>query len=385
MLTPALISALDDRLANYGNEVVSLYLDVNPASPDNARKAWALRARAAMDELALPNGASRRISERLRAVPGAPDAKSLAVFSHVSDDEPFETLFIERELAALSEHDGAIARYGTPFLAPLRLTLLRRRPSLVLQLSGDRIRRFISEADTIQELSTSEQDWDETYWRESGQAETGSPTVLASGGSSHDMYEERTENWHARLRKRVAAELGHTMDEHGAVRIILVGTEPDIAAFEAELPDPAKGLVSARIPPPSNPAASAGALKDHLASAIAEAELTEGTARLDAAVEKGVMGLNLTLGAINEARVYELILPDVPYLDVWRCTTTGFVYGNRDAAQSHCDGGAVEQSKLADLLPELASATGLELTFLSGEADRRLREEHGGLAGLLRW
>ena len=70
MLSSDQISALDDRLAPYGSEVVSLYLDVNPASQDNARKAWALRARPAMEELDLPNGAARRISERLRSAPG---------------------------------------------------------------------------------------------------------------------------------------------------------------------------------------------------------------------------------------------------------------------------------------------------------------------------
>ena len=139
MLSPDQISALGDRLAPYGSEVVSLYLDVNPASQDNARKAWALRARAAMEELGLANGASRRIAERLRSAPGAPDAKTLAVFAHVTDDEPFEVIEIERALAAVAAHDGALARVGKPFLAPLKLTLLRRRPSLVLHLGGDRI------------------------------------------------------------------------------------------------------------------------------------------------------------------------------------------------------------------------------------------------------
>lgn len=385
MLTPAQILALDDQLAGSGSEVVSLYLNVNPAEHDNARKAWALRARAAMNDLALPAGAARRIAERLRSVPGSPEAKSLAVFAHPSADEPFETVFLDRELSVLDASDGAIARYGSPLLAPLRLTLMRRRPSLVLQLGGDRIRMFVCEPGHIVELPTAEQDWDETYWRESGRGETGSATVLASGGSSRDMYDDRTENWHARLRKRVAGELRDTMRAYGAVRTVLVGTDPDIAAFVAELDDATAARVTATMSLPANPDAGAGALREYFATAIAEAELAEGLVRLDEAVERGVLGLNLTLQAVNESRVHELIVPDVPYLDLWRCTTTGFVFGNRDAAISHCAGGAVDEVYLADLLPELAAAHGMELTFLSGEADRRLREEHGGLAGLLRW
>ena len=385
MLTPAQITALDDQLAGSGSEIVSLYLDVNPATHDNARKAWALRARAAMNDLALPAGVARRIAERLRSVPGSPEAKSLAVFANAGDDEPFKTLFIDRELAVLGAHGGAIARYGSPLLAPLRLTLMRRRPSLVLQLAGDRIRMFICEPGGIVELPTAEQDWDETFWRESGRAETGSPTVLASGGSSHDMYEDRTEHWHAQLRKRVAAEIVDTMHAYGAARTVVVGTEPDVAAFVAELDAAAASVVTATLPLPPNPDAGAGALRAYFAGAIAEAELAEGEARLAKAIEKGVLGLNLTLGAVNESRVYELILPNVPYGDVWRCSTTGFVFGNSDAARSHCAGGAVEGTKLGDILPDLAAANGMELTFLSGDADRRLREDHGGLAGLLRW
>ena len=44
---------------------------------------------------------------------------------------------------------------------------------------------------------------------------------------------------------------------------------------------------------------------------------------VEEAVEKGVLGLNLTLAAVNDARVYLLILPDVPYVDVWRCSSSG--------------------------------------------------------------
>src|SRR5690606_12351704 len=162
------------------------------------------------------------------------------------------------------------------------------------------------------ELPTAEQDWDETYWRESGQAESGSPNVLPSGGSSHDKYEDRTENWHARLRKRVAADVVGTMAEHHAARLILVGTEPEIAAFEAVMEDHDKEHITTRLPAQANPTASPGALKEHFAAAVREAEQEEGETRLNEAVEKGVVGLNATLDAVNEARVYLLVLPDVP-------------------------------------------------------------------------
>src|SRR5690606_21931864 len=128
------IRSLRERLAPYGDQVVSLYLDVNPASPDNRRKAWALRARAALEALDLPKEASRRIAERLRLEVGRPDARTLVVFMHVEDEDVYESLEVDESLAPVEAAGGALARWGKPFLAPLELSTLRRRPSIALLL-----------------------------------------------------------------------------------------------------------------------------------------------------------------------------------------------------------------------------------------------------------
>src|SRR5690606_18140008 len=150
MLATERIRSLSERLAPYGDRVISLYLDVNPASVDNQRKAWVLRARAAMEALGLPNGSSRRIAERLRGQV-LPEARTLAVFAHPDAKELFTTVPIKHSLRAVTAHDGALVRFCEPFLALIQLNLLRRRPSLVLQNVGDRIRLFVVGPGSIEE------------------------------------------------------------------------------------------------------------------------------------------------------------------------------------------------------------------------------------------
>lgn len=379
------IRSLRDRLAPYGDQVVSLYLDVNPASPDNLRKAWALRARAALEALALPKEASRHIAERLRLDVGMPDAKTLVVFTHAQDDDLYETVELDETLPSVGAQGGAVARWGRPFLAPLELAALRRRPSMALLLGKEHIRRFVLHHDALQELAVAIQPRDEAGWRELTEGSTGMPGVPARGGSGKDLYERRVADWESRFRKEVAAGTPAWMREHGAVRLLLVGRDPDVAAFEAELDDATKARVGARIPPPANPDAPASALAPDLLAAVAATEDAEAMALLDQALERGVWGLDPTLRAVDEGRVHTLIVPDVPDRSVFRCTGSGRLAASRDAATGACPGEEVEEVPLADVLPVLAERHGLALAFARGAADARLAHDADGLAGLLRW
>lgn len=384
MLATEQVETLAQSLAPLGDQVISLYLDVNPASPDNRRKAWALRARAAMDELPLPNGASKRIADRLRGQV-APDSRTLAVFAHPTDDEVFHTLAIAHSLRSVDGHDGAIARLGEPFLAPIQLTMLRRRPSLVLQLSGDRVRLFLVDPSGSHELQEIVQTWDETFWRTDESAGSFRPGETQRGGSPKDAYDDRTSDWVARMYKSVGNDLPALARQHGAARVILSGTSPDVAAFEAELEPQASALVGERIPLQPNPEASAGSLHPVFMEAVRAAEAGEADEALDSARENGVIGAARTLEAVNENRVHLLVVPDVPYQQVWRCQGSGRLFAERSPAAAECEDDGLESLPFADALPQLVADFGMDLRFVSGESDRRLREEMGGLAGLLRW
>ena len=116
-----------------------------------------------------------------------------------------------------------------------------------------------------------------------------------------------------------------------------------------------------------------------------EAEAKESEQALAEARERGILGAERTLEAVIENRVHLLIVPDVPYQRVWRCRGSGRVFAQQAKAAAECRDDGLEEVPLADTLPRLAEDYGMDLRFVSGESDVRLREELGGLAGLLRW
>ena len=66
MLSKAQIDYLKQTVAPHAAPMLSLYLDVNPANPDNSGKAYALRAREAMERLGVSQGLTRKVLEEIK-------------------------------------------------------------------------------------------------------------------------------------------------------------------------------------------------------------------------------------------------------------------------------------------------------------------------------
>lgn len=383
MLGTDTVLRLRERLSSYdGDDIISLYLDVDRTDPDNADKAWALRARAAMEELQLEPRTVQRITDQLRqklAMVGGPIA---AVFVHPSDEELFEMLSLERDMPALSLDDGVSAHLGDPMLAPLQLATMQRPTTLGLLLGQERIRTFVIKPAEVEELSSAIQMADEEKWPEMGEGR--GTSNLARSGPGTERYDDRVEAWTARLRKRVADEVPRTLKNHGATSILLMGTEPAIAAFEAELDDKSRALVGARASSFPDPDASVSTLRNEMLELADEAQQVGTLALLHQANERGVRGLAETLEAVDEGRVYLLLVPSQPDVQVQRLERSGHVYAH-GAAKYSVTNEKVEQVALVDVLPDLAERNGMELRFVTGDEGEEWLQEMGGLAGLLRW
>jgi hypothetical protein len=87
---------------------------------------------------------------------------------------------------------------------------------------------------------------------------------------------------------------------------------------------------------------------------------------------------------LQMGRLHLLLAPWRLERAVWRCAS-GAVAVDPEAAQAFCPGQLVKQVRLQDLLPDLAVAHGARLEFVQGDAETRLLQEFGGLAGLARW
>jgi len=101
------LGALLERLANYQEPVLSVFLNVNPARPENRGKAYVLRLKDALKDKKVPQALVERVleyvnRERLRT-------HTLVLFS--TSDDLFAVYKLHVEL--LEE-----VRWGEPFVAP---------------------------------------------------------------------------------------------------------------------------------------------------------------------------------------------------------------------------------------------------------------------------
>lgn len=384
MLEADTVDRLRERLSTYGNGVISLYLAIDRKDPDaNTTKAWALRARAAMEGLELDARTVKRITmalqDRLALEPGP----LAAVFAHLSDEELFELVSIERELPALDLQDGAKARLGAPLLAPLELAQRQRPVTLALHVGQERIRRFVVSPTEVEELATEIDTSDESSWRDTRGSPAGDPSERAHASTGRESFVDRAAAWADRLRKRVAEETGRLLKQHGATSLMLLGTEPEVAAFEEHLDAETRKAIGARFPSFPDPDAPSATLKPRLQAAAAEAQQAGQMALLARAEEQSATGLAKTLELVAEGRVYLLLVPSRPTARVQRLKQSGLVYAH-GAARFAAVNEPLEEVELADVLPQLAADHGMGLRFLTNAAEERLLEL-GGLAGLLRW
>ena len=98
--------ALKERVAGFPRPLLSAYLSVNPAHPENQAKAYVIRLKDALKETGAPKELQRRV---LAYVDGEqPRARTLAVFA--TRDEIFDIYRLKasanRRVAYVSRNDG---------------------------------------------------------------------------------------------------------------------------------------------------------------------------------------------------------------------------------------------------------------------------------------
>ena len=380
------IHALQTQVATHPAPVLSLYLNVNPARPENARKAYALRARAAMERLGVDKHTARQIVTRLRQDHGMPDARTLVVFA---GDEPrafFESYAIRPEIALVEAGDGVVARWGEPYVAPLLLTVQEHRRYLVVLLASDHVRLFELYLDEVAELDGLVQPLDDSGWRPMREHATGMPGVPARGGSGKDLYDKRVADWRRRFHLDVVRHLDRTLDALGGdPRLLLMGQGPEVSAFEGVLPPTLQARVVDRLAAPPNADAPASELEPLFFAALQTVEQGAERALLERIQEKGVWGFGSTLEAVREGRIHLLAVP-------WRMRATVFHVGggesvapSRAEAARHAPDQPVLETPLADVLPALLARHNMQLAVMHGDNEARLFESFDGLAGLARW
>ncbi|WP_038057994.1 VLRF1 family aeRF1-type release factor [Thermus amyloliquefaciens] len=388
------VRRIKESLALQEGPILSLYLDINPAKPENRNRAYALRAKDAMKALGVPEVLEERVLEVLKNQ--VLEAKTAVFF--VGEDR-WETFLLQVELPLVSSlkttflgekerrllTDGALAHYGEPFLLPLLYALDEYERYGVVYLDQERWRVFEVFLGEVQEVGDAFLALDTEAWRRLSLDAPGRRFNLGGvsrGGAGQDLFAKRLAAWEERFYKSLSHELEKLVEERGFTRLILMGPEEHTKLFLGYLPKRLKERVVALHPSLPHPGATPGEVLKRLEPTLEEVERkaeVELLKRLEEAYPKAAFGPEV-LERVQEGRVELWVLPW--HLDQVVYACEGVFFPEEARALASCQN--PEAKPLAVVLPELATGYAAKLEFVRGDAEKALLER-GGMAALLRW
>lgn len=390
MLDKQAVESIRTQIAPHDAPVLSLYLNVNPAEHGNQQKASVLRARAVLENVPIPEDLRREVLRRLEQEHVIPGGRSLVLFAGEDPDELFNVNYLHQELPLLDldDSEGALARWGKPFTAPLLFAADQTERYAAIYVSQHLVRVFEVFMGDIEEAWTSERDLDTDEWRRRSEA-AHSPAVgkavPSRGGRDVDTHADRVEMNTARWYSEVVHDFRDDELSDEADRIILLGTPDAVKAFSGALTDQLRDRVVAQLPAPSDDEADSSAWYPLMEEAIHEAEARHEKELLDRIRERGNWGLSEVLGLLNNGQVDILVMPWQVGQLVWLARESGAVATEPGPLEDKYPNDTLVETKLKDALPEIVQRSSVRIEFVAGENADRLRDEFAGVAALRRW
>lgn len=384
MLTPAQVQSIQKLLGQPG-PVLSLYLSTNPAQGENTGRAYLTRAKEGMKALDVPKEVFDALMSRLEE--DRPQARTRVMFA---DGQTTQVYDFQVELPL---EDGIESCWGQPYLTPLLYAFDEYERHAVVLIDQEKWRLFEVFMGEIEELEDASRTLPVNEFRRLGEDKVagaggrsaGAGAIghvgRASGGSGKDNFNERVGEWTERFYKEQAQRLSEVMKTRGIEQVILMGPDPDSKNFAGHLN---AGLEPYIFPSANHSRVSAGEILKIVEKELPPLERERENKLLDQLREKGVSGVDQVVKLLQEGRIHLLVAPWKLEAKVYRCAS-GLVLMASEEAQTLCPQDGVKEASLKEVLPELAQAYAAKLEFVHGEAEQRLLQVFGGLAGLTRW
>ena len=359
-------------MAGREGPVLSAYVSVNPGIPENQGQAYKVRLREAMNDEGVPEG----LQERVRGFVDEethPGARTLAVFA--DENGLFEVYRLQVDLPES-------VRWGDPNVAPLTLVLDEYEPYGAIVLDAERFRFFVVSpvADSEEGVEAKGSSFRELDLRRN------QPHPRSHGSTDLDPAGRKQQELTHRYFKEMGELARNTAFREGVSRLILGGPSEITAGFRDALPNELKDRVVAE--DHVDLGAREGELLDRLEEIRERAEHEREAELLAQIRESGVRGPEETIKALQEEnRVYHLaVLWDLDGEVRWS-DADGLAIMDITQEESPYSGEPTRVRPLADVLVELAGERGARLDFMRGENENtdRLRDEFGGVAGLVRF
>lgn len=376
-----MISALDirrlrDRLEKLEEPVLTVYLGVNAARPENQGQAYLIRLKNALGELDAPEELKNRLFEAVEGERAG--GRTLVVFA--AGDGLMERYALQVELPES-------VRYGEPHMAPFALAYDENERYGFAVVDAEEFRFFVNSP--VADPSKAGGEEVSGFYEE---VDVSPSRPSPRGGAEHDAESRRNEENVGKFLSELGEITRDTAFKRKVRNLILAGPKERTSEFRERLPNEIRGRVVAETHVPNGE--SDGEILKRLEAARKEAEHERGFRLLEEAREKGIRGAKETLDALQEGRVYHI-------LAAWEFDA--LARQDEGGRWSVLEAGGSDARPVIDVLVNLADAGGARLEFLRSEdevaetPEEDLREqtatgpgdallrEFGGLTGLPRY
>ncbi len=384
------IETIREKIAIQEAPILSLYADVDPAKPENARKGWLVRIKNTLKDMDIPKEVKDAVFEALDK--DRPEGKTFVLFAAEKNKRVWvEDFTLQVELPVVDLAQGRVeAKWGEPYIAPLIYALDEYERYCVVFLNKERWRLFeifLGEIEEIMDVfnQITTEDWRKVTADNPSLRFTAPKPASSRAGAAVDRFARKMNVWVQKFYKNVARLLEKFVNDHDIGRIILLGVPEETKFFEQYLARSLRDKVVAHLASLPTPRASVGEVAKKVFPEIERIEREKEVELISKIKEQpGVWGLENVLDALQMGRLYILVVPWDLNVDVWRCREAALVFADEETAREFCPD-EMEKVRLRDIIVDLAADYGTRLEFVRGEAEKVLKEQMDGIAGLTRW
>ncbi len=382
------VKRLKERLEVHSGPVLSVYLSVNAGLPENQGQAYKVRLKDALREMEeVPEDLAGRVRE---SVEGQVRQHARTVIFFATEDGLFERYDLQLDLPEAY-------RFGDPYLAPLVLALDEHESYGVALVDAEEFRFFVSAP--MGDPGEGSDGASSGFFRE---VYVNPSNPYPRSGSDLNPASRRTEANIHQFYNELGELTQKLVNQDNVKNLIITGPKERTSEYRSQLPEPVKEKVVAE------EAVAVNAPENEIMEQFEEIQQRAEKEREDGLIEKarenGVRGVKETVEALQEGRVFHLIVlwdleGEIRWCDHDELAIT-------DIAQEECPfcGRETRVRPLADVLIDLATARGARLEYVRArnevaetpneDVERQrnrenaadvLREEFEGLAGLLRY
>ncbi len=384
-LHPSSLESLARRHAPEGSWILSVYLNLDPQVRANRRGAHKLVLDRMLKELEATLEDPQAVAHlqedaewvRNQVALHIPKGKSLVLFCDLSEGYTYqEDLPIRLPNGVWYER--------RPYIRPLLDAWKEYERTGIVVVDREKARFLVASMGEVEELEEAFQ----------------TPAVRhrATAGTDHMrsqmIFQRRAATWSHWFLKEVADSLHDMIEAHGIDRVVLVGPEEVTAELKRILPKGVLARVAARVRAPVT--AKPKELLDVVLPALREldaarerdlvAECITSARKAQAESPKAVLGLDAVLNAVNQSRVYQILVPAGFSASGWHCPACDVLLDHAPSEETcpYCSGSLQEMDDVVWAACDRVLALGGKVEEIGTDGAKETLQKDGPLGAFLR-